>query len=69
MILERYLSRFDTDIEALILGCTHYPILRDRIDGFFDKKLPIIDSGEEAARKFTQYLTRHHDIKASLSTG
>ena len=68
MILERYLSRFDTDIEALVLGCTHYPILRERIDHFFGGRLPIIDSGAEAARKFIQYLKNHPEIQNVLDT-
>jgi glutamate racemase len=36
--------------DALILGCTHYPVLKDRIREFLGEKTVLIDSGEEAAR-------------------
>jgi glutamate racemase len=66
LILNRYLSKFDSDIEALVLGCTHYPILLERIVDFFGKKLPIVDSGHEAAKKFVNYLKNHPYIEKSL---
>jgi glutamate racemase len=31
-LLEKYLSQFSPDIEALVLGCTHYPIIRESIE-------------------------------------
>jgi glutamate racemase len=67
MILERYLSRFDPDIEALILGCTHYPILEKQIRARLNPKIDIIDSGKEAAKKFQMYLMRHPEIKDILT--
>lgn len=67
MILERYLSRFDGDIEALVLGCTHYPILSEQIRAYLHPSIDIIDSGKEAAQKFKMYLARHPDIDARLA--
>jgi len=45
-ILRAYLS--DTslhDIQALILGCTHYPIIRNQISKIFNFNIEVIDSG------------------------
>jgi glutamate racemase len=36
-------------IDTLILGCTHYPILKDVIDSVLRKSVTLIDSGEETA--------------------
>ncbi len=61
--LEEYLSQFSSDIEALILGCTHYPLIRESIEKTWEqihhKKSPdIIDPGKEAAKKFESWLLR-----------
>ena len=31
-LLREYLSKFSPDIEALVLGCTHYPLIRTSIE-------------------------------------
>lgn len=44
-ILRSYLSNKDlSDIQALILGCTHYPIIRNQINKIFNFDVDIIDS-------------------------
>lgn len=49
-ILEEYLSRKSIqDIDALILGCTHYPVIKKNIDAFYDNKVEIIDPSEIVA--------------------
>jgi glutamate racemase len=51
-VAEQYLSDFKTqDMGALVLGCTHYPILRDLISEVVGANVPLIDSGEAAARE------------------
>jgi len=37
------------DIEALILACTHYPIVKDQIAAFYNHKIDIIDSSDIVA--------------------
>ncbi len=50
MVARDYLSAFDgKDIDTLILGCTHYPLLYNLIDSLTEYKLNLIDSGKEAA--------------------
>ncbi len=41
-------------IQAMILGCTHYPLLKELIEAEFEKlgwTIPLIDSGEELAKE------------------
>ncbi len=50
MILRRYLHPFkDKQIDTLILGCTHYPLLKDLIQARAGKRITLIDSSIEAA--------------------
>ncbi len=45
-VAEEYLSEFrKRDMGALVLGCTHYPILRKAIASSIGKEVPLIDSG------------------------
>ncbi|MGL5798147.1 MAG: glutamate racemase [Cetobacterium sp.] len=46
-ILKKYLEDLPTDIDTLVLGCTHYPFIENEIKGFRDIK--IIDPAEETA--------------------
>lgn len=46
------------DIDTLILGCTHYPILRPVIQQIMGKKVKLISSGDETAREVSTLL--HH---------
>lgn len=50
-LLEEYLnhSQFST-IQSLILGCTHYPVIKAPIDDFFENKVELIDTAEISAK-------------------
>jgi glutamate racemase len=49
-VAEHYLSDFrKSDLGALVLGCTHYPILRLVISEAIGSDIPLIDSGEATA--------------------
>jgi glutamate racemase len=49
-IIRNYLSHESlSDIQALILGCTHYPIIRNQISKIFNFNLEIIDSARVVA--------------------
>jgi glutamate racemase len=59
----RYLSQFSSDIEALVLGCTHYPLIRESIERVWielhGSKIPdLIDPGFEAAKRFKGWMGR-----------
>lgn len=45
--------------DFLVLGCTHYPFLKDAIRQLFDKKLKLIDSGQAVARQTAYILIKN----------
>ena len=56
-IAKKYLQKIvDAKVEALVLGCTHYPILRDVIQQIVGEKVILIDSGEAAAGEVEKLL-------------
>ncbi|MFP3860193.1 MAG: glutamate racemase [Bacteroidales bacterium] len=56
-IIRSYLSSdILKDIQSLILGCTHYPIIKNQIRKFFDFKVDVVDSAAIVARELKQVL-------------
>ena len=50
-VIAEYLAPYRSEPpDALILGCTHYPVLKSLIREFLGEATVLIDSGEEAAR-------------------
>jgi glutamate racemase len=47
-------------IEALILACTHYPLIKKEINNFYEKKLTVLDSSETVARALRIYLEKEN---------
>lgn len=63
ILLREYLSQFSPDIESLVLGCTHYPLIRESITciwiELYGNKIPdLIDPGLEAAKRFRSWWVR-----------
>lgn len=57
LIAKEYLTELkEMDIDTLILGCTHYPILRNVIQDAIGKKVTLIDSGSAASTEVSDYL-------------
>lgn len=38
-ILEKYINKIPDDVDALVLGCTHYPIIKEHIEKKFNKSI------------------------------
>ena len=56
-IAQKYLQTIvDKNVNALVLGCTHYPILRDVIQQTVGENVKLIDSGEATAEEVAQML-------------
>lgn len=50
--VKRYLKELkEKGIDTLVLGCTHYPLLKDTIDSFMGEEVKLIDSAEETAEE------------------
>lgn len=57
-IIRSYLSREELkNIDTLILGCTHYPIIKNQIKKFFDFKVSVLDSANIVANVLRDILT------------
>ncbi len=66
--IKKYLQVFyNKDLDALILGCTHYPIFRKDIRKIIGKKIKIISQDEIIPKKFKKYLERHREINKKLT--
>ena len=57
----------DKDLDTLVLGCTHYPLLIDTIQKYVPANIKILQQGEITAEKLREYLTRHPEIDTKLS--
>ena len=67
MILRRYLAPMEAAaVDTLILGCTHYSILKERIQAIVGNGLELICSGQTTAAKLVDYLARHPEIDSRL---
>ncbi len=56
------LLKQDNKIDTIILGCTHYPILVDKICQYVPDSITIISQGEWVAKSLQNYLKRHPDM-------
>lgn len=56
------LMRKDPKIDSIILGCTHYPLLLDKILKYTPRGVRIIPQGEYVAESLKDYLARHPEI-------
>jgi len=64
--IENILSK-DKDLDTLILGCTHYPLLLKIIQKYVPEKIKILEQGQIAADKLVSYLQRHPEIRDKLT--
>ena len=56
----------DPEIDTIILGCTHYPLLRPLIARFVPSRVKIIGQGQIVAGSLADYLKRHPEIDRRL---
>ena len=48
----------DTDADTVILGCTHYPMLKSSLEKYFDTPKTFVDSAEETLKDIQEILAR-----------
>jgi len=69
-IAERYLEPLrESDVDTLILGCTHYPLLRDVISKIMGPDVTLIDSGSETAKQVEKDLEHRKMLSESETEG
>lgn len=59
----------DADIDTIILGCTHYPLLLPKIHRFVSSDITLVNQGEIVADSLLDYLHRHPDMDARITRG
>lgn len=57
------------DIDTLILGCTHYPLLLNKIEKAVPNGVSILTQGDIVAESLEDYLCRHPEIASLCSQG
>ena len=63
------IMRLDPAIDAIILGCTHYPLLMPKILKYLPAGVRVIPQGEYVAESLKSYLDRHPQMEAKCSKG
>jgi glutamate racemase len=63
------LMRLDPDIDAMILGCTHYPLLMPKILKYAQPGVRVVAQGDYVAESLKDYLKRHKEIDDRCSRG
>ena len=67
-VLEHYLQPLLKEkIECLLLGCTHYPFLKDDIRKVVGNDLPLLSQDEILPQKLSDYLNRHAKYSDAIS--
>jgi glutamate racemase len=56
-----------SSIDTILLACTHYPLLMDKIKKYAPPKMKIISQGEIVANSLVDYLNRHPEMEKRLS--
>ena len=55
------------EIDTLLLACTHYPLLQQKIRQFLPGHIRLLSQGEIVAPSLEDYLHRHPEIESKLS--
>ncbi len=61
------LLKKDGNIDCILLACTHYPLLIDKIDEFIPKNILVIQQGKIVAESLIKYLQNHPEISKKCS--
>lgn len=63
----RNLLMKDPELDTVVLGCTHYPLLMNTIRKYIPENIFLIDQGPVIAEKLTDYLHRHPEMEFRIS--
>ena len=61
------IMRLDPQIDAIILGCTHYPLLMPKILKYLPSGVRVVPQGEYVADSLKDYLERHPEMASRCS--
>ena len=63
------LMQHDPEIDTIILGCTHFPLLMPKILKYIKPGVRLIPQGEYVASSLQDYLQRHTDMEQRITRG
>lgn len=63
------LLAMDSDIDTVILGCTHYPLLLGKVKQYMPEGINVVAQGDIVAHSLADYLQRHPEIEERCSRG
>jgi glutamate racemase len=61
------IERADPAIDAIVLGCTHYPLLLSKIKQYLPSRMRLVSQGTIVAAGLVEYLRRHPEIEGNCS--
>ena len=70
--VQKYLNELlaqDNRIDTIILGCTHYPLLLNKIKQYAPEHINIVTQGELVAESLKDYLHRHPEMDDKCTRG
>lgn len=63
------LLHHDPQIDTILLGCTHYPLLLDKILKYTPTNVKVVPQGEYVANSLLHYLQQHPEMQKRLTQG
>ena len=57
----------DKNIDTILLACTHYPLLRNKMLQFLPEGVTLLSQGEIVANSLVDYLKRHQEIEERIT--
>ena len=63
------LMAMDPLIDTIILGCTHFPLLIDKIRKYVPEHVKLVPQGKYIARSLQDYLRRHYEMREKITMG
>ncbi|MDE6575302.1 MAG: glutamate racemase [Muribaculaceae bacterium] len=63
------LLHIDPQIDAVILGCTHYPLLLNKIRKYIPREVTVLSQGDIVAASLLDYLARHPEMEKRITKG
>lgn len=57
------------NIDTLLLACTHYPLIQDKIKAYLPQGIQVLAQGDIVADSLVEYLQRHPEMEKKLSKG
>ena len=70
--VQKYLNELleqDKQIDSIVLACTHYPLLRPKIEQYLPEGITLLSQGELVAISLKDYLNRHPEMNDRLTQG